>query len=66
MVNKKKEAGARAEKKITTTKVDAQLNTQANMVAIYRGMSLQAYIDGILRPVVEKDFRAMGEEISGK
>lgn len=45
--------GGKAEK--TTTKVDKQLIKMARQVAIERGMELFDYLEGIIRPVIERD-----------
>ena len=63
MVTKKEKKQQRQK---TTTRIDIELLTQANMVALHRGMLLQDYLDKILRPVVEKDYKQMGEQIVAK
>ena len=64
MAKKKTDAGKGedAAPKMTTMKVDVDLIRKARMVAIYRDQDLQAYVEGLLRPAVEKDYDAMIRE----
>lgn len=41
----------------TTTKVSRDLLTRAKAVANHRGLDLFDYLDRLLRPLVEKDYR---------
>jgi hypothetical protein len=50
----------------TTTKVEAGLLRKANIVAIHRGLDLYDYLDGVLRPAVERDYaRMIADEAAG-
>ena len=51
---------------VTTTKVDPELLDRARMVAIRRKISLRGYVDGVLRPIVDKDFHDMIRNEAGK
>jgi hypothetical protein len=53
----------------TTTKVPAEFMRKANMVVFHRkkedpNYTLYEYLKGILGPVIEKDYRAVGDEIA--
>jgi hypothetical protein len=43
----------------TATKVPSPLLRKARMIAAYKGMPLDEYIETILRPVIERDYEQM-------
>ena len=45
--------------KKTTMKVEPGLLRKARMVSLYKDVDLFDYIDGIIRPVVERDYAQM-------
>jgi hypothetical protein len=67
VVRKKHDAGgSQAPKETTTTRVEVELLRKARMVAIRRDLDLLDYVDGILRPVVERDYARMIQDESQK
>ena len=62
MARKKTREGQGPAPQMTTTKVEVDLLRKARMVAIYRGLDLHAYVDGVLRPVVDRDYDKMIDE----
>lgn len=50
------------ERRLTTTKVRSELIRKAKTVAAYRDMDLIEYIDQLLTPLVERDYRKIVRE----
>jgi len=63
IVTKKPRPSAEGPRSRTTVKIDVDLHRKARTVASYNGLELVDYLDQIIRPVVEKAFREMGQQI---
>jgi hypothetical protein len=48
----------------TTTRVFERLLQKARMVSLHRGMDLLDFLDGILRPVVDREYEKMRRELA--
>jgi hypothetical protein len=49
----------------TPVRIDAELVSKAKYLAAQRGVALSELLSGILRPVIERDFRKAGRELLG-
>jgi hypothetical protein len=49
----------------TPVRIDADLVSKAKYLAAQRGVALSELLSGILRPVIERDFRKAGRELLG-
>jgi hypothetical protein len=58
----RKRAEPESGKPKTTTKVYMELLRRARIVAIHREIDLFDYLDGILRPVIDRDYDKMIRE----
>jgi hypothetical protein len=49
----------------TPVRIDADLVAKARYLAASDGVELSAYISGLLRPLVEREFKKAGRELMG-
>jgi hypothetical protein len=57
VARKRKKEGQGPAPKLTTAKVEEALLRRAKVVATLRGLDLHAYLDSLLRPLVDRDYR---------
>jgi hypothetical protein len=50
----------------TVVRIDADLVAKARYLAAREGVELSAYVSGLLRPAVEREFRKAGRELFGE
>jgi hypothetical protein len=59
------ESGGESEKK-TSLKVSPDLLRKARMVSLHKDLEMFAYIDALLRPLVERDYARMIQELNAE
>lgn len=49
----------------TPVRIDADLVAKARYLAASEGVELSAYVSGLLRPLIEREFKKAGRELMG-